>query len=74
MLLPGHTAAMASWWYCLVHDRVEGDEGDANMSRLGPYATREEAEQAPERVRQRTAAQDARDEAEDDWGTPPARR
>ena len=61
-----------SFWWCLTHARVEGsatdDEGCANMDRLGPYASREQAATALERTRARTAEQDARDEAEDDWG------
>ena len=28
-----------SWYYCLVHQRVEPDEGCANAERLGPYDT-----------------------------------
>ena len=61
-----------SFWWCLSHGRVEGsstdDEGCANMDRLGPYDTHEQAATALERARARTAEQDARDEAEDDWG------
>lgn len=61
-----------SYWWCLAHGRVEGsgtdDEGCANMDRLGPYDTREQAAGALDRARARTAEQDARDEAEDDWG------
>ena len=60
-----------SFCWCLKHGRVEGsstdDSGCANMDRLGPYATQDEAAGALERARARTAAQDARDEAEDDW-------
>jgi len=55
------------WWWCLEHQRVEQDAGCANMARLGPYATEAEAAGAPERTRARTAEQDARDAAEDDW-------
>ena len=62
-----------SFWWCLTHGRVEGSGGDddpgcANMDRLGPYDSREQAETALARTRTRTAEQDARDEAEDDWG------
>jgi hypothetical protein len=56
------------WWWCLTHRRVEEGPGCPNMERLGPYDTREQAEGAPDRVRARTAEQDALDEAEDDWG------
>lgn len=61
-----------SFWWCLTHGRVEGgssdDAGCANMDRLGPYDSREQAEGALARARERTAARDAQDEAEDDWG------
>ena len=60
-----------SFWWCLTHGRVEGsssdDSGCANRDRLGPYATHDEAVGALESVRARTAEQDARDAAEDDW-------
>ena len=61
-----------SFWWCLSHGRVEGsaqdDDGCRNLDRLGPYSTAEQAAGALESVRARTAAEDARDEAEDDWG------
>jgi hypothetical protein len=64
-------SAMSFWW-CLQHGRVEGsaydDSGCANMSRLGPYDTEEQAAQALDRARARTAALEAEEEAEDDWG------
>ena len=58
-----------SYWWCLQHAKVEGgDNTCAAMDRLGPYATREDAAAALESTRARTAAQDARDKADDDWG------
>lgn len=61
-----------SFWWCLTHGAVEGsatdDGGCANMDRLGPYTSQEQAASALERARARTAANDARDEAEDGWG------
>lgn len=61
-----------SYWWCLTHSRVEGaagdDDGCANIDRLGPYGTHDLAAAALEKARARTAAQDAADEAEDDWG------
>ena len=61
-----------SFWWCLTHSSVEGsagdDEGCANMDRLGPYGTREQAATALDRARARTAEQDAKDEADDGWG------
>jgi hypothetical protein len=56
------------WWWCLTHGRVERGPGCANQERLGPYATEAEAAGALDRARARTAAEDARDEADDDWG------
>lgn len=56
-----------SYWWCMTHARVEEGPGCANRERLGPYDTREQAAAAPDRVRARTADQDARDEAEDAW-------
>ena len=55
------------FWWCLKHKRVEEGPGCANNERLGPYESHAIAEGAPERTRARTAAEDARDEAENDW-------
>lgn len=49
------------WYYCLRHNRVEGEDGCANIDRMGPYATEEEAASAPARARERTEAWDAED-------------
>ncbi len=62
---------MASWWWCLRHERVEPRKGCPAGDRLGPYATQEEAAQAIETARARTAALDAEAAAEDDWGSRP---
>jgi hypothetical protein len=56
------------WWFCLRHGRVEKGDGCPNKDRLGPYATEQEAATVLERTAARTAAEDARDAAEDDWG------
>ncbi len=60
-----------SFWWCLTHGQVEGsasdDSGCRNQDRLGPYATADQASTALEQVRARTAENDARDEADDDW-------
>ena len=37
---------VVSWYYCLVHQKVEPQDGCANAERLGPYATEQEAEHA----------------------------
>ncbi len=54
------------FWWCLTHGRVEQGPGCPNNERLGPYDTEQRAATALERTRARTAAEDARDEAEDD--------
>ena len=56
------------WWYCLRHGRVEKGDGCPNQERLGPYDSEERAAAAPQRAAERTAEQDARDRADDDWG------
>jgi hypothetical protein len=44
------------FFYCVKHHRVEGPVGCRAQDRLGPYATREEAEHALEKVKERNAA------------------
>lgn len=51
-----------SWYYCLVHQRVEPEEGCANAERLGPYATEAEAQHALETAKERNDAFDAGDD------------
>ncbi len=41
------------WWFCLIHKVVEENEGFPNASRLGPYETRELADDALERINKR---------------------
>ncbi len=41
------------FFFCLNHHTVEGVDGCSASDRLGPYATREEAEHALEKVKQR---------------------
>ncbi|WP_447646373.1 hypothetical protein [Nocardioides zeae] len=41
------------WWFCLKHHTVEPRSGCKNKDRLGPYATREEASHALEKVEER---------------------
>lgn len=43
----------AEFYFCLNHHTVEGAEGCRAQDRLGPYATRAEAEHALERVEER---------------------
>lgn len=41
------------WFYCLKHHTVEGPVGCRAKDRIGPFPTREEAEHALEKVRER---------------------
>lgn len=49
------------WFYCLKHHTVEGALGCRAKDRLGPYPTREEAEHALEKVKERNEAWKAQD-------------
>jgi hypothetical protein len=51
-----------SWYYCLVHQKVEPEEGCANAERLGPFDTEAEAAKALETAKERNAAFDADDD------------
>jgi hypothetical protein len=51
--------ADGQWWYCLQHKTVEADDaGCKAVDRLGPYASREEAASALQRVAERNDAWD----------------
>lgn len=50
------------WWYNLVTGQVEFGAGAPNSERLGPYATKDEAEHALQRARERNEAWDAQDD------------
>ncbi|MGH3411938.1 MAG: hypothetical protein ACRDPH_02525 [Marmoricola sp.] len=50
---------MSKFWYCLVHRRVEPQQGCSYADRLGPYPTEEEASRALEKVRERNEAWDS---------------
>lgn len=56
----GHDAVMSDdderWYYCLKHKTVEQGLSCPNSERLGPYATREEAEGAIAKAAERTEA------------------
>ncbi len=51
--------ASVSWYYCLVHQKVEPEEGCANAERMGPYETEAAAEHALETAHERNEAYDA---------------
>ena len=53
---------LEQWWFNLRTLQVEVGEGDPNSERLGPYATREEAEGALARMRARNDTFDAEDD------------
>jgi hypothetical protein len=53
---------MAYWW-CTDHKTVEGDSGCRAEVRLGPYSTREDADQALASVQERNEKLDAEDDA-----------
>ena len=50
-----------SWYYCLVHQKVEPEEGCPNSERLGPFATEGEAGQALALAQERNKAFDEDD-------------
>ncbi len=51
-----------AWWYCLTHNTVEHGGGCPGKDRLGPYASKEEAQNALELVRERNEEWDAADD------------
>lgn len=53
------------WFYCLKHHTVEGALGCRAKDRLGPYPTREEAEHALDKVKERNEAWKAQDSRDD---------
>ena len=59
---PTATGEDMSWYYCLVHQKVEPEQGCANAERLGPFETEEQAAAALDVARERNAAFDAEDE------------
>jgi hypothetical protein len=49
------------WWFCVRHMTVEPEAGCQAKDRLGPYSSREEAEQALEIARRRNEEWEAQD-------------
>lgn len=49
------------WWYCVRHQTVEQGAGCPAKDRLGPYPTREAAENALDTVRKRNEDWDRQD-------------
>jgi len=56
---------MPQYWYNVETHEVEVNAQSGWRSLIGPYETREEAEAALEKVRQRNEAADAADEEDD---------
>lgn len=52
------------WYYCLVHKRVEPEEGCAHSERMGPYDTEDQAAHAMELAHKRNEEWDEADR----WG------
>jgi len=52
----------SQWWFNLRTQKVEQGLGDGNADRMGPYLTREEAEAALDRARERNEAWEAQDD------------
>ncbi|HLH47378.1 MAG TPA: hypothetical protein VKV25_09475 [Acidimicrobiales bacterium] len=50
--------ARGDWYYCFKHGKVERRDDCDRMDRMGPYATREDAEHWRERVAERNRAWD----------------
>jgi len=46
------------WWFCLAHQRVEGEDGCPNKDRMGPYATEADAAATLQRAAERNEAWD----------------
>jgi hypothetical protein len=55
--------AEGPWFHCLKHHTVEPRDGCAERHRLGPYATREEAEHALRHVAEREEKLTSEDKA-----------
>ena len=60
--LPGDPTGR--WYYCFKHDKVETQDDCRRRDRMGPYATREDAENWRERVADRNAEWDRKDREE----------
>jgi hypothetical protein len=54
--------AHGDWYYCFTHGRAETRDACTLMDRMGPYPTKEAAENWRERVAERNAACDAEDD------------
>lgn len=60
------------YYYNPATGEVTQGKADSWDNRMGPYATREEAEHALSIANERTRRADAADAADDDWGAAPS--
>ncbi|MEJ5929098.1 hypothetical protein WG915_10825 [Corynebacterium sp. H128] len=60
------------WYYSPSSGQVAQGQELSWDDRMGPYASRQEAEQALAKAAERTKAADNYDEKDDDWGVTPA--
>jgi hypothetical protein len=56
------------WYYCIEHGTVEPKFGCRITDRIGPFATREEAAKALEKVEERNEEWDNDPNWDDDYG------
>jgi hypothetical protein len=56
------------WYYCIEHGTVEPKFGCRITDRIGPFATREEAAKALEKVEERNEVWDTDPNWDDDYG------
>lgn len=54
------------YWFCLKHHTVEGADGCRAADRLGPYASKDEAAHALEKVAERNEQWDDDPDGDDD--------
>ncbi|WP_405750649.1 hypothetical protein OHA44_27675 [Streptomyces sp. NBC_00144] len=64
------TAQPGDWYYCLQHKKVEDGPECPGKNRFGPYATREEAAHAMDKVAERNLEWDTDPKWNDDKGAP----
>ena len=50
-----------TYWWCLLHQRVEDDDGCGHKDRLGPFETKAAAELALAKARERNVEWDQQD-------------
>lgn len=62
------TSSDDQWYFCVADGSVRRGKESRGLDRMGPYPDPETAARALEIAEARTAAADAADEADDDWG------